>query len=114
MADGPFRPQNRRASPRTVIRQPATVTYGETTLAVQTFDVGRDGICLLARRPIGPGTRCKVAFEVPLHDGPKEILASLKVVYSSYVAAEEFKIGAVFTELDDAAVRVLETFSAGA
>jgi len=95
-----------------VIRQPATVVYADTTVALQTFDIGRDGMCLLARRPIGPGTRCRITFEIPLRDGPKQIVASLKVVYSSYLAAEEFKIGAVFTELDDAAVRVLEAFTA--
>jgi hypothetical protein len=115
MAEGQSsREQNRRASPRTVIRQAATVVYGETTVAVQTFDLGRDGMCLVARRPIGPGTRCKVTFDLPLRDGPVEIAASIKVVYSSYVAAEEFKIGAVFTALDPAAVRALESFTADA
>jgi hypothetical protein len=111
MVDGQVKESNRRASPRKVIRQPASVTYGSTTVTVQTFDVGRDGMCLVARRPIGPGTRCRVSFELPRSRGPVALTASLKVVYSSYVAPEEFKIGAVFTELGDDAARLLEAFT---
>jgi hypothetical protein len=69
MADEQFSDPNRRAFARTVIRQPATVTSGETTHAVQTLDVGQGGMCFVARRPIGPGTRCTIAFELPLGGG---------------------------------------------
>ncbi|MCE9660413.1 MAG: PilZ domain-containing protein [Burkholderiales bacterium] len=111
MGDEQFRDPNRRAFARTVIRQPATLVYGNTSLAVQTLDLGEGGMCLVARRPIGPGTRCTVTFEVPLRDGPVAVSATLKVVYSSYEAAEQFKIGAVFTELDDDAARALARFA---
>ena len=111
MADGQFKDPNRRAFARTVIRQPATLAYGDTTVAVQTLDIGEGGMCLLARRPIGPGTRCTVSFDVPLRDGPVEVSAAVKVVYSSYLAAEQFKIGTVFTELDDETALVLARFT---
>ncbi len=111
MGDEQFRDPNRRAFARTVIRQPATVAYGNTSLAVQTLDVGEGGMCLVAGRPIAPGTRCTVAFDVPLRDGPVAVNLTLKVVYSSYEAAGQFKIGAVFTELDDEAARVLARFA---
>lgn len=112
MGDGQFKDPNRRAFARTVIRQPATVVYGDTTVAVQTLDLGEGGMCLMARRPIGPGTRCSVTFDVPLRDGPVEVSAALKVVYSSYLAAEQFKIGAVFTDLDDDVALLLARFTA--
>ena len=112
MADEQFRDPNRRAFARTVIRQPATVIYGDTRVPVQTLDVGQGGMCFLAGRPIGPGTRCTVTFDVPLGDGPAEVSASLKVVYSSYLAAAQFKIGMVFTELGDDAARVLARYTA--
>ena len=111
MGDGQFKDPNRRAFARTVIRQPATVTYGDTTVALQTFDVGEGGMCLVARRPIAPGTRCTVAFDVPLRDGPVAVSATLKIVYSSYEAAGQFKIGTVFTELGDDAAQVLARFA---
>ena len=112
MGEGLFRDPNRRASARTVLRQPATVVYGETTVAVQTLDVGPGGLCLLAPRPIGPGTRCTVAFELPLADGRVEVETALRVVYSSYLAPERFKIGTVFTALDDDTVRALDRYMA--
>ena len=111
MGDEQFKDPNRRAFARTVIRKPATVVYGETTVAVLTFDIGEGGMCLVARRPIAPGTRGNVTFDVPLRDGPVEVSATIKVVYSSYLAAEQFKIGAVFTDLGDDAALALARFT---
>lgn len=106
--------RNRRAAPRKAIRQDATVVYGDASRVVQTWDLGRDGMCLLAPRPIAPGTRCTITFEVPLGAERVGITAAAKVVYSSYSAAGEFKIGAVFTDLDEGAALVLAKFVAGA
>ena len=111
MAEAQYRDPNRRASARTVIRQPATVAYGETTVAVQTLDVGAGGLCFLARRPIGPGTRCSARFALPFADGPVEVETALKVVYSSYLAPEQFKIGTVFTAVDDDTARHLARYT---
>jgi hypothetical protein len=94
-----------------VIRQPATLRYGDTSVPVQTLDVGQGGMCLMAGRPIGPGTRCTVALTVPFGDGAAPVSASLKVVYSSYLATGQFKIGTIFTELGDDAARVLARYA---
>jgi len=112
MADEQFRDPNRRAFARAVIRQPATLVYGDTSVPVQTLDVGIGGMCVMAGRPIGPGTRCTVAFDVPFRDGPARVSLALKVVYSSYMAAGQFKIGTVFTELGDDVARVLARYTA--
>jgi hypothetical protein len=112
MADETFKDPNRRAFARTVMRQPATLRYGDTSVPVQTLDVSQGGMCLMAGRPIGPGTRGTVALTVPLSDGPAPVSASLKVVYSSYLSAGQFKIGTVFTELGDDAAGVLARYAA--
>ena len=112
MGEGQFRDSNRRSHSRTAIRQPATVTHGETTVAVQTLDVGAGGMCLLARRPVAPGTRCSATFELPLPDGPVEVTVPLRIVYSSYLAPEQFKIGALFSEPDAGAAEAIERFTA--
>src|SRR5439155_15356362 len=54
--------RNRRAAPRKAVRQTATVAYGDASRTVQTWDLGRDGMCLLSARPIAPGTRCTITF----------------------------------------------------
>jgi hypothetical protein len=111
----PQRPDpNRRAAPRKALRQPATVVHGDVSKEVRTWDLGRDGLCLLSPRPIAPGTRCKVSFDVPMGGELIRVTAAAKVVYSSYSAAGEFKIGAVFTDLGDDVALVLGKFAEGA
>ena len=105
--------KNRRSAPRKAVRQPATIVYGEASRTVQTWDLGRDGMCLLSPRPIAPGTRCKVTFDVPVGAELISVTAALKVVYSSYSAAGEFKIGAFFTDLDEGTALALGKFVAG-
>jgi hypothetical protein len=104
---------NRRAAPRKALRQPATAVYGDASRDVRTWDLGRDGMCLLSPRPIAPGTRCKLTFDVPLDGELIHVTASAKVVYSSYSAAGEFKIGAVFTDIGEDVALVLGKFAAG-
>ena len=105
--------RNRRASPRKMIRGDATVAYGDLSKPVQTWDLGKDGMCLLAPRPIAPGTRCRITFDVPFRNELVSVTVSAKVVYSSYSAAGEFKIGAMFTGLDEDVAAVLGRFAAG-
>ena len=106
--------RNRRAAPRQALRQEATVAYGDASRVLRTWDLGRDGMCLLSPRPIAPGTRCKVTFDVPIGAELISVTAAAKVVYSSYSAAGEFKIGAVFSDLGDDIAIVLGKFAAGA
>jgi PilZ domain len=113
MSSQPLLPdRNRRVAPRKVVRQTATLIQGDTIRTVQTWDLGRDGMCLLSPRPVAPGSRCKATFNVPLESGPMSVTAGLKIVYSSYSASGEFKIGAVFTDLDEGVAVILETFAA--
>ena len=105
--------RNRRVVPRRAYRQPATVLLGGASRAVQTWDLGRDGMCLLATRPIAPGTRCQISFELPVDGESVQVTATAKVVYSSYSAAGEFKIGAVFTGLADDVALLLSKFATG-
>lgn len=93
---------------------PAALVFGDETRQVQTEDVGQDGLCLRAARPIAPGSRCTVTFDLPLDGGPRTVTAALRTVYSSYAAAGEFKVGARFVALDDDLAEVLARFAADA
>jgi hypothetical protein len=106
--------RNRRSAPRKAIRQPATVVYGDASRTVQTWDLGRDGMCLLSARPIAPGTRCTITFELPLGAERIGVVATAKIVYSSYSAPGEFKIGVFFNDLDEGTSLALGKFAAGA
>ena len=103
--------RNRRIALRKALREAATIVYGGSSKAVRVWDLGIDGMCLLSPRPIAPGIRCQVAFDLTLgDDAPVHVLVSAKIVHSSYSAAGEFKIGAVFTDLDDDVAQVLVRF----
>ena len=104
--------RNRRIVPRRMLRQAVTIAYGGASKELQTWDLGRDGMCLLAPRPIAPGTRCRISFELPLGDEVLAVSTAAKIVYSSYSAAGEFKIGAVFTDLAEDAALALGKFAA--
>jgi hypothetical protein len=106
--------RNRRAAPRKAVRATATVAYGDASRTVQTWDLGRDGMCLLSARPISPGTRCTITFELPVGAERIGVVAAAKIVYSSYSAAGEFKIGAFFTDLDESTAAALGKFATGA
>src|SRR3954470_5903546 len=106
--------RNRRTSPRKMIRGDATVVCGDVSRTIQTWDLGKDGMCLVAARPIAPGTRCKITFDVPFPNAPTTVTVAAKVVYSSYSAPGEFKIGALFTDLAEDVTRVLVRFAASA
>ena len=102
----------RRIAARKALRVNATLAFGGTAAAVQTRDLARDGLSLVATRPISPGTRCQVDFDVPLGQGEsRHLSASARVVYSSYVAPGEFRVGAVFTELGEDSAYVLGEFA---
>ena len=106
--------RNRRASPRKAIRRAARILVADTERDVQTWDLGRDGMCLVSTRPIAPGTRCRIVFDLPLGGEPVAVSAAAKIVYSSYSAAGEFKIGALFLDLDEGVAAALGNFAANA
>ncbi|MES2957875.1 MAG: PilZ domain-containing protein [Pseudomonadota bacterium] len=105
-------PSNRRASRRKGLRQPCTLVLPDGSVRQGTSaDVGVDGLSLHCARPISPGTACRVSFDLPLHDRQVSIKGGLKVVYSSYSGAAGFKIGAMFTDLDEPSAEALREFS---
>lgn len=75
------------------------------------MDVGVDGLAFLCTKPITPGTRCRISFELPLDERRVTVSATLKTVYSSFCGATGFKIGAVFIEVDEASTAALREFS---
>jgi hypothetical protein len=105
---------NRRISRRKGLRRPCVLTLSgrpPRELRVSTWDLGVDGMCLLSSKPITPGTRCDCAFELPGSDVP--LHAAGKVVYSSYVGVDGFRIGVVFGPLDEPAASEIQSFVDG-
>jgi hypothetical protein len=93
------------------LRQPATVTIaGSAAFTGETCDLGRDGIGFMSPRPISPGRRGEVAFELPQAAGGAGLTVPIKVVHSSYVERDQFQIGAAFLELQPEAAQAIAAF----
>jgi hypothetical protein len=102
---------NRRGARRCALRQPCSVVLPDgTRLESDTYDLGADGIALVAERPIAPGTNCMVTFVVPRAKGFSTVEALVKTAYSSFVAARQFRIGARFVQLPEGAAGDIERF----
>jgi hypothetical protein len=104
---------NRRAGPRKILRRAATLVLpGGLEREVRTWDLGVDGLCILSSKPISPGSRCQVTFDVPLsEDRSSTVTVPVKVVYSSFSGAEGFKVGTVFSGLDDDSADAITEFA---
>jgi hypothetical protein len=102
---------DRRLTGRKVLRRDARMLQGDATTKVLTWDLGTDGMCLLTPRPVQPGTRCRVVFDVPLGHESRTITVAVKVVYSSYTGSSGFKVGTVFSDLDEDAVSTITQFA---
>jgi hypothetical protein len=102
---------NRRLSARTPFRGPARVQLPSgVSLDVQMWDLGSDGASLTSPRPISQGSTIDLRFELPAAGGSTLVIARAKVVYSSYTAAAQFRIGLVFLELDAAGAAAVDAF----
>ena len=100
----------RRTTSRTGLRGPATVALaGGLTRGVEMHDLSLDGLSVMAARPISPGTRCTISFDLPLGEPPssRRVTAQAKAVYSSYTGADGFKVGMIFMGLETEAQRLI-------
>ena len=99
---------NRRAAARKALSTSAKVVLPAGERDVRLRDLGSDGAALTTNRPISPGTRLELKFDLWAADGMRPLSVNARVVYSSYQARDEFKVGLVFTALrpeDAAAIR---------
>lgn len=102
---------NRRLSARTALRAPATVVLpGGQEREVRMWDLAHDGASLLSQRPIPQGSTLELRLDLPATGSTTPIAASGRVVYSSYLAPGEFKIGLAFTKVDDASAAAIAAF----
>lgn len=93
---------NRRIHPRKVLRASAKVTLpGQPPRDSKTWDLGIDGMSLMTPKPIAPGTKCEVTFELPVGGKIRAITAAVKVLYCSFSGPDGFKVGTAFGDLDD-------------
>jgi hypothetical protein len=104
---------NRRTGRRRVLRQPATLTVlpGKGSRPVTVWDLGLDGMSVLSPKPVAPGSRCELQFELVQGSRSTPVQVSGKTVYSSFVGDQGFRIGLVFTQLADATAAQIEQFA---
>lgn len=95
---------SRRQRSRLATQWPLTVELAGASAGEQltTLDVSRTGLSFVAERPVTPGSKCQVTLQVPMPEGPVMLTAACKSVYSSYIGPRRFRIGLVFTQLDEA------------
>jgi hypothetical protein len=92
---------NRRSAARMPLRVPATVELpGGVTRDAQMHDIGPGGLSIVASRPISPGTRCTVRFELLLPGGARAMALQARSVHSSYTGPSAFKIGLAVGPID--------------
>lgn len=102
---------SRRVGVRVALRGAARLRLpGDQLREVTTCDVSREGLSLLTARPVAPGTRCSVEFELPLRDSQVAVTVAAKSMYSSYTGAEGFRVGLQFASLSDDAAGALDAF----
>ena len=77
---------------------------------VQMWDLGSDGASITSSRPITQGSIIDLRFDLPVAGGPAHIEARAKVVYSSYMAAANFKVGLMFIGIDAAGAAAIHAF----
>jgi len=77
----------------------------------RTWDLGIDGMSIMSPRPISPGTRCEISFEVPVGGKLLPVTAVVKVLYCSYSGPDGFKVGTAFVELDDESREAVNAFA---
>ncbi len=101
---------NRRLSARVALRAPATVSLpGGQTREVRMWDLAMDGASLVSPRPIPQGSSVELRLALP---AGASLATPARVVYSSYLAPGEFKIGLMFTQLDDTDAETISAFMA--
>jgi hypothetical protein len=105
-------PANRRLYARKVLRRAATVALpGGAERDVKTWDLGADGMSILSPKPIPPGTRCRLSFELPQGDKSTPVSVPGKVVYCSFSGADGFKVGISFVDMDADSVAAIAQFA---
>ena len=113
MTGTPAGSANRRAGRRRALRGAAVVRLaGDAPKEAIAYDLGEDGLSLVCARPISPGTVGEVSLDVPLAGETFTLTVGVRV-YSSYLGAQGFKVGAVFTHVDEAVARAVHVFVFG-
>jgi hypothetical protein len=103
---------SRRATRRTGLKGAAVVLLpGNVARDAQMCDLSSEGLSVMSARPISPGSRCTVNFELPFGDGRSPALSvATRSLYSSYTGDAGFKVGMVFTALDAPAQALIDEF----
>jgi len=104
---------SRRIYPRKALRAAATVRLAVNGPRDATmWDLGVDGLSVIAAKPISPGLSCTVEFELLFGGVTTPLTVATKVVHCSFVGTQRFKVGMRFAQLDAATAELLARFAA--
>lgn len=104
---------SRRIYPRKALRAAATVRLAANGVREATmWDLGVDGLSVIAAKSISPGQMCTVDFELLFGGVTTPLTVAAKVVHCSFVGTQRFKVGMRFAQLDAATADVLARFAA--
>jgi hypothetical protein len=105
-------PINRRTTVRAPLRCAAHIELsGGATREAALLDIGLQGLSLVTARPIAPGTRCILRFELPQGDAGQAMALPARVVHSSYTGPATFRIGLVFGTLEASQAAAIEAYA---
>lgn len=103
---------DQRSSRRCALRQPCVVVLlrDGSTRTCELRDISGDGLSFMSFRPVTPGTRLRVEFDLTVDGQALPVRAPGRASYSSFQGSEGFRIGFRFLELDDASHRAIRLF----
>jgi hypothetical protein len=101
-----------RSSRRCGLRQPCKVTMlrDGSSRTCELRDLSGDGLSFMSFRPVSPGTRLRVEFELALDGQALPVQVAGRASYSSFQGSEGFRIGVRFAGADEASRRAILAF----
>jgi hypothetical protein len=101
---------DQRASPRKPLKTRAVLTVkGAAPLAVRTFDISAQGVCLTFLQPLPVGLTGALTIDLLIDGKPHTLTMQARTAYCIF-SGGQYKVGFQFTGLDMATVTLLAKF----
>jgi hypothetical protein len=101
-----------RSGRRVGLRHPCKLIMlrDRSTRTCELHDLSIDGLSFTSIRPVAPGTRLQVEFDLTLDEQPCTVRVVGRSSYSSFQGSEGFRIGVRFLEVDEASRQAIREF----
>jgi hypothetical protein len=85
---------------------------GTPAAEAKTLDLSNHGISLLAARPMRPGAKHVLTFDVPCNGKFKPVRVTAQVMWCSLAGGEGYRIGLEFADVDATSAKIIDEFLA--